>query len=120
MHLKGIVLAAATGALGLSLFAAPSASATAHRYCVPEPGSTGSCGWINVEPDFVHAGQVVDVEANCVNASGAPESVALENVVPSGVPTHWNATVPAGTAPGTYYAWIICPENAYASAFSVE
>ncbi|UQS26639.1 hypothetical protein L1857_29475 [Amycolatopsis thermalba] len=119
MRVKGIIMGAATGAVGLEMFATPAASASGPVDCDPNPGSTGSCGWINVEPDVVHRGDVVDVEARCLNAEAYPVSDVLLNFTPTAEPTHWSATVSRKARPGEHTATITCPENTYTTTFLV-
>ncbi|MEU0468903.1 hypothetical protein ABZ215_33280 [Amycolatopsis sp. NPDC006131] len=119
MRIKGILIGAAAGAIGLALFTAPAANAAAPVDCDPNPGSTGSCGWVNVVPEVVHRGDVVDVEANCLNAVALPESDVLLNFTPTGEPTHWSATVSPKAKRGAHTVSITCPENTYAKTFYV-
>ncbi|MFD4192252.1 hypothetical protein [Amycolatopsis thermoflava] len=119
MRIKGILMGAASGAIGLAVFAAPAANAADPVDCDPNPGSTGSCGWVNVVPDVVHRGDVVDVEANCRNAVALPESDVLLNFTPTGEPTHWSATVSPKAKRGAHTVSITCPENTYTKTFYV-
>ncbi|RZS36777.1 hypothetical protein EV193_10611 [Herbihabitans rhizosphaerae] len=86
--------------------------------CYPEPGSTGSCGFISVVPQRVQAGDKVEVNAGCRNdANAKPASSALRDFALTST-RHWSATVTGKS--GTHSVSVKCPERTYSASFTVS